>query len=152
MRKLKGLDLLQGMDWLSSYGVTIGCAAKTIRIATKDVTFGRAMTVSSGDLMRMCKTVRFQPRGYQRVLCQIRDLSRVGQEVLVEGTAQLGGELHVVPLLEVIREDGSLALTLEHQAPYVGKLRRSNCGQDHRVTSPRAKRSRGRSQPVFGRG
>jgi len=124
VRKLEGLDLLLGMDWLSSYGVTIDCAAKTIRIATKDVTFGRAMTVSSGDLGRMCKTVRFQPRGHQRVLCQIRDLSRVGQEVLVEGTTQLGGELHVVPSLEVIRENGSLSLTLENQAPFLGKYRK----------------------------
>ena len=24
--KLEGLDLLLGMDWLSSYGVTIGCS------------------------------------------------------------------------------------------------------------------------------
>ena len=121
---MEGLDLLLGMDWRSSYGVTIDCAAKTIRIGTKDVTFGRAMTGSSGDLARMCKTVRIRPRGVQRVLCKIRDLSRVGQEVLVEGTTLLGGELYVVPSLEAIREDGSLALTLENQAPYVGKFKK----------------------------
>jgi len=122
VRKVKGLDLLLGMDWRSSYGVTIDCAA-SIRIGTKDVTFGRARTVSSGDLVRMCKTMWIRPQGIQRVVCRICNLSRVGQEVLVEGTTQLGGELHVVPSLEVIREDGSLALTLENQAPCVGKFK-----------------------------
>ena len=49
-------------------------------------------------------------------MCRIEDTTRVGQEVLVEGTVKLSGELFVVPSLEVIREDGSLPLTLENQS------------------------------------
>jgi hypothetical protein len=48
-------------------------------------------------------------------MCRVSDLSRVGEEVLVEGTTQLGAELFIIPSLEVIRDDGSLPLTLENQ-------------------------------------
>jgi hypothetical protein len=113
--RLHGLDLLLGMDWLSTYNVVIDCASCTISIGTQDVAFGQVLTVSSGDLVRLTKTVRIHPRGVQRVMCLVLDLSRVGEEVLVEGTTQLGGELFIIPSLEVIREDGSLPLTLENQ-------------------------------------
>jgi hypothetical protein len=114
--RLQGLDLLLGMDWLTSYGVIVDCASRTIRVGESNIQFGRAMAVNSRDLVRMTKTVRIRPRGVQRVICHIEDPSRAGEQVLVEGTTQLGGDLFVVPSLEVIREDGSLALTLENQS------------------------------------
>ena len=45
----------------------------------------------------------------------MRDLSKAGHEVLVEGSVQLGVELYVVPSLEIVRDDGSIPLTLENQ-------------------------------------
>jgi len=113
--RLEGLDLLLGMDWLTTYGVTIDCAARVIRVSGGNVQFGQVMTVHSKDLVRMAKTVRIRSRGVQRVLCYTGDLSRAGKEVLVEGTTKLGGDLFVVPTLEVVREDGSIPLTLENQ-------------------------------------
>ena len=71
----------------------------------------------------------------------------------MEGTTQLDGKLYVVPSLEVIREDGSLPLTLENQSTLFGEVQEGLIVAKITVTSPRAKRSReGRSQPVFGRG
>jgi hypothetical protein len=87
-----------------------------IRIGARDVGFGKVMAVHSRDLVRLSKTVRIRPRGVQRVMCRVKDSTRVGQEVLVEGTAKSSNELFVVPSLEVIREDGSLPLTLENQS------------------------------------
>jgi len=116
--RLAGVDLLLGMDWLSTYDVVVDCASRTIKIGVQRVAFGQALTVSSGDLVRLTKTVRIRPRGVQRVMCQVTDLTRVGEEVLVEGTAQLGGELFIIPSLEVIRDDGSLPLTLENQGVF----------------------------------
>jgi len=84
--RLEGLDLLLGMDWLTTYGVAIDCAAQTIRMGSDSIQFGRAMAVNSGDLVRMAKTVRVRPRGVQRVACRIEDPGRRGREVLVEGT------------------------------------------------------------------
>jgi len=114
--RLEGLDLLLGMDWLTTYGVAIDCAAQTIRMGSDSIQFGRAMAVNSGDLVRMAKTVRVRPRGVQRVACRIEDPGRRGREVLVEGiTIKLGDGLHVISSLEVVRDDGSLPLTIENQ-------------------------------------
>jgi hypothetical protein len=48
---LHGLDLLLGMDWLSTYNVIIDCASRTISIGAQDVAFGQVLTVNSGDLV-----------------------------------------------------------------------------------------------------
>jgi hypothetical protein len=109
---LQGLDLLLGMDWLTTYGVTIDCASRAIRVRGGHVQFGQVLTVHSKEFVRMAKTVRICSRG---VLCYTEDLTRAGKEVLVEGTTKLGGNLFVVPTLEVVRDDGSIPLTLENQ-------------------------------------
>jgi hypothetical protein len=105
--RLGWLDLLMSMDWLTTYGVAIDCAAQTIRMGSDSIQFGRAMAVNSGDLVRMAKTVCIRPRGVQLVACRIEDPRRRGREVLVEGTTtKLGDGLHVIPSLEVVRDDG----------------------------------------------
>jgi hypothetical protein len=71
--RLEGLDLPLGMDWLTTYGVAIGCAAQTIRMGSDSIPFGRAMAVNSGDLVHMAKTVRVLLHGVQRVACRIED-------------------------------------------------------------------------------
>jgi hypothetical protein len=38
--RLEGLDLLLGMDWLTTYGVAINCAAQTIRMRSDSIQFG----------------------------------------------------------------------------------------------------------------
>ena len=98
--RLEGLDLLLGMDFLATYGVELDCGARTVRIGADEISFGRALKVGSNDLVRMDKTVRIRSRGVQRVSCHLPDLSRVGQEVLVEGVANLGDLLFVMPSLE----------------------------------------------------
>ncbi len=56
--RLEGLDLLPGTNRPTSSGVAIDCAARTIRIGTNSIRFGRAMAVNSGDLVQLVKTVR----------------------------------------------------------------------------------------------
>jgi predicted aspartyl protease len=41
--RLAGLDLLLGMDWLSTYGITVDCASRTIKIGVQCVAFGQAL-------------------------------------------------------------------------------------------------------------
>jgi hypothetical protein len=84
--RLDGLDLLLGMDWLTTYGVTIDCASRAICVRGGHVQFGQVLTVHSKDLVCMAKTVRICSRGVQRVLCYMGDPTRAGKEVLVEGT------------------------------------------------------------------
>jgi hypothetical protein len=112
---LQGLDLLLGMDWLVTHEAEINRGRRTIRVKENpEVSFGRILAVDSKDLVRMDKTVRIRPRGVQRVSCHVRDLSKAGREVLVEGVVQLGDELYVVPSLEIVRDNGSIPLTLEN--------------------------------------
>ena len=40
---LAGVDLLLGLDWLSTYGVTVDCASRTIKIGVQRVAFGQAL-------------------------------------------------------------------------------------------------------------
>ena len=74
------------------------------------------LAVSSGDLVRLAKTTRIRSRGVQRVICSTDSSDRAGEEVLVEGTTHLGDGLFVVPTLEIIREDGTIPLTIENQS------------------------------------
>ena len=114
--KLENLDLLLGMDWLCTYGVELDCGSRTIRIGLHEMQFGhQILAVGSKDLVSMDKTVRIRPRGVQRVSCHVRDLARVGQEVLIEGVVTLGDHMYVMPSLEIVREDGSIPLTIENQ-------------------------------------
>ena len=107
------------------------------------------MAVHSRDLVRLSKTVRIRPRGVQRFMCRVKDSTRVGQEVLVEGTAKSNNELFVFPSLEVIRENGSLPLTLENQ----GGQTWNGGGQNHHASGTTSMDASGRgSQPVFGWG
>ena len=111
---LEGLDLLLGMVWLTTYRGAIDCAAQFIRMGSDSIQCGRAMAVNSGDLARMVTTVRVRPRGVQRMACRVEDPRQRGREVLVDGTTtMLGDGLHVVPSLKVVRDDGSLPLTIE---------------------------------------
>jgi hypothetical protein len=92
--KLENLDLLLGMDWLCTYGVELDCGSRTIRIGLHEMQFGhQILAVGSKDLVSMDKTVRIRPRGVQRVSCHVRDLARVGQEVLIEGVVTLGDHM-----------------------------------------------------------
>jgi hypothetical protein len=45
----------------------------------------------------------------------------MGEEVRMEGAAPPGGELSIVPSLEVIREGHSLPLILDNQVLLIGK-------------------------------
>jgi hypothetical protein len=74
--RLEGLDLLLGMDWLTTYGVAIDCAAQTIRMGSDSIQFGRATAVNSGYLVCMAKTVRVRPVGVQRLAYCIKDPGR----------------------------------------------------------------------------
>ena len=63
------------------------------------------LAVGSNDLVSLDKTVRICPRGVQRVSCHVRDLARVGHEVLIEGVVTLGDQLYSIPSLEIVHED-----------------------------------------------
>jgi len=41
--RLEGLDLLLGMDFLATYEVELDCGARTVRIGTHEIQFGRAL-------------------------------------------------------------------------------------------------------------
>ena len=67
--RLEGLDLLLGMDWLTTYGVNIDCATKTVRIGeARSILFGQVLAVLGKDLVRLTKTVRVRREGYS-ALC-----------------------------------------------------------------------------------
>ena len=38
--RLEGLDILLGMDWLTTYGVTIDCAKNYIKVRGTHIQFG----------------------------------------------------------------------------------------------------------------
>ena len=90
--RLEGLDLLLGMDWLVTHKAEINCGRRTIWLKENpEVSFGRILAVDSKELVRMDKTICIRPRGMQQVSCHVRNLSKAGREVLIEGVFQLGG-------------------------------------------------------------
>ncbi len=81
--------------------------------------FGQALAANSGDPGHRQHSTVSQ-------YCVASWVStRMGEEVLMEGAAPLGGKLFIVPSLKVIREGHSLPLILNKQALHAGK-----CGKD----------------------